>query len=101
MLDFKLIKEIAKDGTLTQRALSKMFVVSLGKINAELAKLLYEGFIEIKESPGGRKGKYILTAKGGRYRRSLAKSYLNKRQLDSSRIKQDISELKSELKKTR
>ena len=63
----KLLKELSKDSTLSQRDLSNKLGLSLGKVNYVLNALLDKGLLKTKRFKNSRNKRaymYILTAEG-------------------------------------
>ena len=59
----KLLEEIDKDSTLSQRDLAKAMNISLGSVNLFIKRLVKKGYFKIATIPKNR-AKYILTPKG-------------------------------------
>ena len=61
--ELKVISEISKNSTASQRHLSKALDLSLGMVNIILHRLIEKGYMKIKQLDG-RRVNYILTPKG-------------------------------------
>ena len=85
MDQFKILKDLSEDETLTQRALSKKHGLSLGKVNYILNALISAGLIKVerfKNSKNKAAYMYILTPKGMAKKMELAYSFLKKMKKD-------------------
>jgi len=71
----ELMTEIERDGTRSQRELSRRLNVSVGLINAFLKRLVTKGHFKVKTMPRNRV-KYFLTAKGLARKSKLTVDYL-------------------------
>ena len=96
----KLLKELSKDNTLSQRDLSRKLGLSLGKVNYVLNALLDKGLVKaerFKNSKNKLAYMYHLTPKGIKKKVELTSSFLHRKidEFDSLRI--EIEELKSEI----
>lgn len=103
MIEYKVIKEIEKNPSHTQRSLSKKLDISLGKINYVLAGLVEKGIIKakkLKNHPDKIRWQYILTVKGMAEKVQITKRYLSSRLREFDKISQEIKELKEEIGKT-
>lgn len=102
MIEYKVIKEIQKDPTQTQRSLAKKLDVSLGKLNYVLTGLMEKGLIKarkLKNNPGSIKWEYNLTPKGIKEKIKIARNYLMIRIKDFDELQRDIDELKRDINK--
>jgi EPS-associated MarR family transcriptional regulator len=97
-----IINKIESNPVVTQRELSLKLAISLGKINYLLKELIKKGFIRVKNFPGnpGRLNKlhYYLTKKGLDYKIMVTQHFLNEKEVEYKRIKQEWKELKPELR---
>ncbi|MFH1624685.1 MAG: winged helix-turn-helix transcriptional regulator [Pseudomonadota bacterium] len=71
----KILEEIERDSTLTQRELSKKLNISLGLVNIFMKRLVQKGYFKIKTIPRNRV-KYLLTPKGLAEKSRLTFNYL-------------------------
>ncbi|NIO49114.1 MAG: MarR family EPS-associated transcriptional regulator [Candidatus Aminicenantes bacterium] len=96
---FKALRELAKDGTLSQRDLSKKMGLSLGRVNYLVNALLEKGYIKanrFKNSKNKIAYMYILTPKGISERVKLTYSFLQRKLDEFEELKQEIKTLKKE-----
>ena len=103
MIEYRVIKEIEKNPSHTQRSLSKKLDISLGKINYVLAGLMEKGIIKVKKlknHPDKIRWQYILTVKGMTEKVRITRKYLSSRLQEFDRIGREIRELKEEIGKT-
>lgn len=70
--ELKIIEEIAKNKTVTQRELSRKAGISVGMVNMSLKKLAKRGYVKIK-GMNKRSLEYVLTPKG--FSEKAKKSY--------------------------
>jgi DNA-binding MarR family transcriptional regulator len=70
--ELKLIVEISKDGSASQRALSERTDLSLGMVNLILKRLILRGYVKSK-GLSAKKMEYFLTPKG--FSEKVRKSY--------------------------
>jgi EPS-associated MarR family transcriptional regulator len=100
MIEYKVLKEIEKNSSHTQRTLAEKLGVSLGKINYVLGGLIDKGIIKAKklrDKPGTIHWKYILTPKGIREKVYITHKYLNRRLEEFESIKKEIAELQNDI----
>jgi DNA-binding MarR family transcriptional regulator len=72
----KLLEEIDKDNTQSQRDLSVKLNISLGLVNSFIKRLAKKGYFKITTVPKNR-AKYILTPKGALEKTRLTYQYLH------------------------
>lgn len=93
-----IIKEIESQPAVTQRELSLKLAVSLGKVNYLLKELIKKGFVEAKnfsDNPGKfRKLQYHLTKEGLEYKISVMRHFMEQKELEYNKIKQEWESLK-------
>lgn len=70
--ELKLIEEIAQNGGITQRELSRISGISLGMVNMTLKKLIKRGYVKAR-GMNKRSLEYVLTPKG--FSEKAKKSY--------------------------
>lgn len=96
----KILKELSKDKTLSQRDLSKRLGLSLGKVNYVLNALIDKGLVKV-ESFKNSKNKlaymYILTPKGISKKMELTYLFLNRKIHEYDTIRREIEELKKDI----
>lgn len=93
-----LYKEIESSPEITQRSLSKKLNISLGKTNYLLKALIKRGLISIKNftTKDGRlmKVSYFLTKSGFEERLRLTQHFLERKEQEYYRIKNEWEQLK-------
>ncbi|MDD5205753.1 MAG: MarR family EPS-associated transcriptional regulator, partial [Desulfobacterales bacterium] len=95
-IQYRLLKLLSADGSLTQREMSKRIGVSLGIVNFFLSDLTRRGLIFIEQTRmfGNRiKYRYLLTSAGMEEKTRLALNFLKLRIEDYEKIKSEIREL--------
>jgi EPS-associated MarR family transcriptional regulator len=100
MIEYKLLKEIEQNPSLSQRSLATKLDVSLGKINYVLSGLIQKGLVKaqkLKTDPKNIHWSYLLTPKGISEKIAITKIYLDKRLLEFDTIQLEIAELKKEV----
>jgi len=75
--ELKIISEISKNASASQRELSKVLNLSLGMVNIVLHKLVQKGLMKVQHLDG-RNVKYILTPKGASEKTKKARQYLQR-----------------------
>jgi EPS-associated MarR family transcriptional regulator len=96
---FKTLRELAKDGTLSQRDLSKRMGLSLGRVNYLVNALLKQGYIKanrFKNSRNKMAYMYVLTPKGISVRLTQTYTFLQRKLDEFERLKEEIEMLKRE-----
>ncbi len=96
---FKTLRELARDGTLSQRDLSKRMGLSLGRVNYLVNALLEEGYIKANRFKNSRNKiayMYILTPKGISARITQTYKFLQRKIDEFDRLKQEIDVLRQE-----
>ena len=96
---FKALRELEKDSTLSQRDLSKKVGLSVGRVNYIINALLKNGYIKaqrFKNSKNKMGYMYILTPKGISERIVQTQTFLQKKNEEYIRLKQEIETLKEE-----
>jgi len=99
---FKTLRELAKDGTLSQRDLSKRMGLSLGMVNYLVNALLEKGYIKAKRFKNSRNKigyMYILTPKGISEKVRQTYIFLHRKLEEFDRLKQEIEALRQETQK--
>ncbi len=98
---FKTLRELAKDGTLSQRDLSKKMGLSLGRANYLVNALLGKGYIKanrFKNTKNKIAYMYMLTPKGVNEKLKQTYEFIEKKLDEFNRLKQEIKTLKQETK---
>ena len=96
---FKALRELEKDSTLSQRDLSKKVGLSVGRVNYIINALLKKGYIKaqrFKNSKNKIGYMYILTPKGISERIVQTQTFLQKKNEEYIRLKQEIEALREE-----
>lgn len=96
---FNTLRELAKDGKLSQRELSRRMGLSLGRANFVVNALLKKGYIKaqrFKNSNNKIAYRYILTPKGISTKLSHTYDFLQRKIEEYERLKQEIAALKRE-----
>jgi EPS-associated MarR family transcriptional regulator len=99
MIEYKLLKEIERDPSQTQRSLAEKLNVSLGKINYMITGLIEKGIIKaqrLTSEPRSIRWQYILTPDGIKEKMRLTRDYLSRRIVEFEALKQEIEELRGE-----
>jgi EPS-associated MarR family transcriptional regulator len=97
---FRTLRELAKDGTLSQRELSKRMGISLGKVNYLVNALLEKGYIKAKRFKNSKNKiayVYILTPKGISARVSQTYTFLQRKVKEYEKLKEEIEALKNDV----
>jgi EPS-associated MarR family transcriptional regulator len=98
---FKTLRELSKDGNLSQRDLSKKMGLSLGKVNYIVNALLEKGYIKAKRFKNSRNKigyMYIITPKGISTKLSQTYDFLQRKTDEFERLRAEIEELRQETK---
>lgn len=98
---YTLLSELNNSSELTQRELSLKLNVSLGKVNYLLKELIHRGWISVvnfsTKPQKIKKVRYALTKKGFRARVDLLQYYMQKKEKEYMRLKEEwalLSKLK-------
>ena len=100
MDDLRILKELSKDKTLSQRELSKRLGISLGKVNYILNAIIDTGWVKVekfKNSKNKSAYMYILTPKGTAKKIDLTYHFLKKKTNEYNALRKEIEELRKEL----
>ena len=99
-LSIKIIKEIQKNPSQSQRKLSKSCGVSLGSVHYCINALVEKGHVKLKNF---RKAQnklayaYILTSSGINLKRELTLEFLRSKQAEYEELQKEIEKLKKDL----
>lgn len=99
---FKALCELAKDGTLSQRELSKRMGLSLGKVNYVVNELLKKGMLKAERFKNSKRKiayMYVLTPGGIVEKTNQMYTFLAKKLEEYHMLKREIEMLKRETKK--
>jgi len=96
---FKTFRELAKDGTLSQRDLSKRMGLSLGRVNYLVNALIEKGYIKAQRFKNSRKKigyMYIITPRGFRAKVTQTYNFLQRKREEYDRLEEEIETLMQE-----
>ena len=94
-----LLKKLEASPNLTQRELSSMMGISLGKVNYIVKALINKGIIKadaFKKSNNKRAYFYILTPYGLEEKARVTSRFLKRKMREYDRLKEEIAQLKIE-----
>lgn len=100
-LDYQIIKKISQNPEVSQRQLSKIFGVSLGKVNFVLKSFVQKGFIKAKDFKNSNHKQaylYQLTPKGISRKAQMSVDFLQIKIEEYEKIHNEIEELKQDIK---
>jgi len=98
-IQFKTLRELAKDSTLSQRDLSQKMGLSLGRVNYIVNALLEKGYIKaerFKNSKNKMAYMYILTPQGVKEKLTQTQAFLARKAVEFEMLKHEIESLKRE-----
>lgn len=96
---FRTLRELAKNGTLSQRDLSKKMGLSLGRVNYLVKALHEKGYIKAKRFKNSKNKMaymYILTPKGINTKMAQTYNFLQRKLDEYARLKLEIEVLRNE-----
>ena len=96
---FKTLRELAKDGTLSQRELSRKMGLSLGRVNYLVNELVRAGYIKADRFKNSRNKigyMYVLTPKGLSMKLAQTYHFLQRKLEEYHRLKEEIETLRRE-----
>jgi len=96
---FKALRELEKDSTLSQRDLSKKVGLSVGRVNYIINALLKKGFIKahrFKNSKNKIGYMYVLTPQGISERAAQTQAFLQRKTVEYEQLKAEIEKLREE-----
>lgn len=96
---FRTLRELARDGTLSQRDLSKRMGLSLGRVNYLVNELLKKGYIKARRFKNSKNKigyMYILTPRGVAEKITQTYRFLQRKLDEFDRLKHEIEILKQE-----
>ncbi len=97
---FKTLRELAKDGTLSQRDLSRKMGLSLGRVNYVINALLKEGYIKaerFKNSKNKVGYMYRLTPEGVAEKFRQTQTFLRRKSDEFEKLRNEIEYLRQEV----
>ena len=96
---FQTLRQLAQDGTLSQRELSRKMGISLGRTNYLVNALLKKGYIKAKRFKNAKNKiayAYIVTPKGIKMKAVQTYDFLHRKLEEYERLKQEIEALRKE-----
>jgi EPS-associated MarR family transcriptional regulator len=96
---FKTLKELSIEGTISQRDLSKKVGLSLGSVNYIMKELIKRGYVKtqrFKNSSNKAAYIYVLTPKGINARIKQTQYFLQVKMEEYERLRREIDELTKE-----
>jgi len=99
----KLLQEIKNRPELTQRELSSILGISLGKVNFLIKALIEKGFIKANNFKNARNKYaylYLLTPRGIEQKAKITYRFLKRNMEEYEQLKEEIRELKKEVIET-
>ncbi|MEJ2683154.1 MAG: MarR family EPS-associated transcriptional regulator [Candidatus Sulfobium sp.] len=96
---FKTLRELAKDGTISQRELSRRMGLSLGRVNYLVNSLLRQGYIKAKRFKNSKKKigyMYVVTPKGISTKVAQTYHFLQRKLDEFEDLKREIEALRKE-----
>jgi len=99
-LEYRVLKLVEKDPTITQRELSKELGVSLGKAHYVMKALIQVGWIKLdnfQRSDNKLGYAYLLTPKGMVEKAKITRRFLLHKQQEYERLKREIQQLQIEV----
>ena len=98
-ISYKLLDELNKESTVSQRALADRLGIALGLVNAYIKRLYKKGHIKVKKLPKNRI-KYIITPQGFSEKTRLAYKYMQYSILYFKDIRQKVENTYEEMTRT-
>jgi EPS-associated MarR family transcriptional regulator len=96
---FKTLREISRDGTLSQRDLAGRIGLSLGRVNFIVRSLMENGYIKAKRFKNSRNKiayMYVLTPEGIKKRMEATARFLTIKTMEYKELEREIEELRTE-----
>ncbi|GAB4489439.1 MAG: MarR family EPS-associated transcriptional regulator [Thermodesulfovibrionales bacterium] len=96
---FRILQQLDKDGTLSQRELSARMGMSLGKVNYIVNALLRQGLIKARRFKNAKNKiayMYVLTPSGLNEKISQTRHFLERKLIEYERLRRDIEALMDE-----
>ena len=100
-IQYRLLKRIASDPSVTQRALARELGVSLGKVNYCLKRFVNAGWVEPADAAASREGqayRYALTPEGVEQKSTITAEFLRRRIGEHKALEREIHQLQRELR---
>lgn len=96
---FKTLRELSKDGTLSQRDLSRKMGLSLGRVNYLVNSLLKKGYLKARRFKNSRNKigyMYIITPKGLSMKMTQTYNFLQRKTEEFEMLRREIEMLRQE-----
>lgn len=96
---FKTLRELEKDNTLSQRDISKKVGLSVGRVNYIINAMLEKGYIKaqrFKNSKNKIGYMYIITPKGISEKLIQTQAFLQRKTAEYEQLRQEIEKLREE-----
>lgn len=100
-ITYKLLKTIEENPAQSQRELSKSLGISLGKLNYCLKALKEKGLVKARNfqsNPHKTDYLYLLTPAGAEEKARVTVRFLKRKMTEYEQLKQEIAELKNEMR---
>ena len=102
-INYKLLKLLEEEPSLTQRQMAREMGISLGKFNYCLKELVKKGFVKVDRftsSENKAAYMYLLTPKGLEEKGRVTHGFLKRKMAEFEEIQQQIEELRQEMSKS-
>ena len=99
-INYRILKLLAAQPNLSQRALAGSLGISLGRTNYALSELIKKGIIKMKRLQSGPQKisyAYLLTPQGLKEKAKITAHFLKQKQKEYEQIKEEIKEITEEL----
>ena len=103
-IHYRLLKLLEDRPELSQRELSRILGVSLGKTNYCVRALMAKGWIKARNFKNSRNKMayaYLLTPQGIRAKTRVAQQFLERKKVEYEALKKEIEDLQADLEKAR
>jgi EPS-associated MarR family transcriptional regulator len=100
---FKALREISREGTLSQRDLAGRIGLSLGRVNYIVHSLIKAGYIKARRFKNARNKlayMYVLTPSGLSAKLRVTGRFLEQKSLEYERLRSEIEDLEREVLKS-
>ena len=97
--EFKTLRELSKDNTLSQRDISRKIGLSVGRVNYIIKALLNKGYIKAQRFKNSRNKiayMYILTPRGISEKLVQTQMFLTRKTEEYELLRQEIDQLRRE-----
>lgn len=96
-LQFRALRHLEKDPTLSQRALSAKLGISLGRTNYCLRALVDKGWLKLQRlADDPSRIRYVLTPRGIDERMRMTREFIRQKEAEYAALQQEIEELRAE-----